>query len=871
MSDDLNVDMSGLLGTMEKMDKVVKSITASVKEFSTALNGTGKGANKGNFAGFGQLGLGSSGGNIMSNSFGNIPQMLAGNRSMNMWGSVASNGLKIAGSLVGGAFMGMPDVAATTARSTAYYDVGTIQGAGRNRIANATFSAMRGGLTSAGSDAMTAGVLTNMGVSFSAGKDSQYMNLARSTANAAKYLNMDNGKAAAALGGLTQGNTSQSLMRNFGIFTTDPNTGRRLSPTEIFASLNQRMTGGRKLTAKQLQTSMQGGALAVNLQNSGLSGDQQQLAYQYMLDKARGKNMDLGNDKLMARLQKENGAGDNPMSSVYSANTSATATMQSASDAYIDGMKKAAGVIEQFNKAMQGFLRSPMGNAMAQMNAGVNLGMGDPATGGMLGGLGGALGGVGNIGGMMLQNHMLAKTMQGLTGGGRGVAGGNGIVSPGTVNAKGKAVKPTKLPKGYKFAKGGRVYNESAKRFATSAETEKIAARSGGMFKSVGGKLLRLGGGAMAGGFAGDLVSGGVQALGGSKDAGFWAGLGTSVAVGEAVGGAETFGISGLISGGIYAASHWDQAASAFGNLGNSIGKFFGGGGAEGKSQTDSRTSDTSNGIKLIHPVGHAKCTTRYGQTDKIHKIPHLAIDWGVGTGTPVQAGADGTVVGTGGTSTNTMGTSNHSYGLWVEIDHGNGYSTWYAHLSSVGVSKGATVKQGQTIALSGNTGYSTGPHLHFELRKGSQKIDPSAALGKNYAAVTGYSDNSDSSAGEMDSASGSAGTAGLLGFSTSPQQIAGIAVPPSYTGAGAESSVSSAGGSSNTLGHGQSTTGTGGSVGNGMGGGGDSPSGRGGGGNTVNISLNIASASESEARRFAKLIKGYLEEEKLVSSMGVL
>ena len=867
MSDELGSDMKGLLNTMEKMDRVVKSITASFKDFSTSMKGA---KNSGDFGvgGIGQLKLGSSGSNFLTGSLGNVPNMLAGNRSMNMWGSVASNGLKIAGSLVGGMFSGMPDVTSTMTRSTDYYGAGIMQGqrgVGRNQIANATFSAMRGGISGTGTDAQTASIFTQMGVSFSGNKNSQYMNLATSTANAAKYLNMGNVQAATALGGLTQGNTSQSLMRNFGIFTTDPTTGRRLQPTEIFSAINQRLTGGKKLSAKQLQTSMQGGALAVDLQNSGLSSDQQQMAYQYMLDKANGKNMDLGDKKVMANLIKE--SGGNPAQASMDIISSQTKTMQTASQAYIDGMQKAAKVIDGFNTAMQGFLKSPMGNAMAQLNSGVNAAAGDNATSGMFAGGMGALGGVGNIGGMMLQNHLLGRTMQQVTGN-KGRAGAKGVVKPGSVNSKGRPTRATKLPKGYKWTKSGRVYNESAGRLASSAETSAIGSKLG-----FGASMMKVGGGAMAGGFAGDLVGGGVQALTGNQDAGFWAGLGTSVAVGEAVGGVETFGIAGLVSGAGYALTHLGQAGQAFGDLGKSIGSFFGGsGGGQSKSQTQGRTTDTKGGLKLIHPVGRAKVTTKYGQVDKIHVTPHYAIDWGVGTGTPVQAAADGTVKATGGSATNTMGTSDHSYGLYVEIDHGGGYSTWYGHLSSIGVSPGTQVKQGQTVALSGNTGYSTGPHLHFELRKGGNKIDPSSALGTNYAAAGGGYDPVLES-GNGDGATNSVGSAGdpsLLGFSTSAQTIAGIPIPPSYSGAGSTGTVSSGKTSSSNLGHGGSTTSTGGSVGSGAGG--DAPRSSGGkGGSMVNITLNIAQASEAEARKFAKLIKGYLEEDRLVSNMGVL
>ena len=64
-------------------------------------------------------------------------------------------------------------------------------------------------------------------------------------------------------------------------------------------------------------------------------------------------------------------------------------------------------------------------------------------------------------------------------------------------------------------------------------------------------------------------------------------------------------------------------------------------------------------------------------------------------------------------------------YGLNVVIDHGNGYTTSYSHLSKVYVKRGATVRRGDIIALSGNTGLSLAPHLHYEVRYNDMRIDP--------------------------------------------------------------------------------------------------------------------------------------------------
>jgi biotin carboxyl carrier protein len=96
-------------------------------------------------------------------------------------------------------------------------------------------------------------------------------------------------------------------------------------------------------------------------------------------------------------------------------------------------------------------------------------------------------------------------------------------------------------------------------------------------------------------------------------------------------------------------------------------------------------------------------------------------IDYAVPVGTPIEAAAAGTVTearkDAGG------------YGWHVRIQHDGGYMTIYGHGSKLLVSKGDTVEAGQVIMLSGNTGNSSGPHLHFEVRKDGRPIDPAPLL----------------------------------------------------------------------------------------------------------------------------------------------
>ena len=89
----------------------------------------------------------------------------------------------------------------------------------------------------------------------------------------------------------------------------------------------------------------------------------------------------------------------------------------------------------------------------------------------------------------------------------------------------------------------------------------------------------------------------------------------------------------------------------------------------------------------------------------------HNAIDLGASPGTPLKSARTGVVLGTGNTDITCPGAS---YGKWVFIQHDNGLSTIYAHLSVISVSKGDSVETGSVIGYSGSTGYATGPHLHF-------------------------------------------------------------------------------------------------------------------------------------------------------------
>jgi murein DD-endopeptidase MepM/ murein hydrolase activator NlpD len=120
----------------------------------------------------------------------------------------------------------------------------------------------------------------------------------------------------------------------------------------------------------------------------------------------------------------------------------------------------------------------------------------------------------------------------------------------------------------------------------------------------------------------------------------------------------------------------------------------------------------------LLWPVDKVRITQYFGNTDFSTKNPqvysgrgHNAIDLAASDGTPIRAALAGVVIGTGNTDSQR---GCYSYGKWVLIEHPNGLSTLYAHLSVINVEKSQSVVTGQVIGLSGRTGYATGPHLHF-------------------------------------------------------------------------------------------------------------------------------------------------------------
>lgn len=150
----------------------------------------------------------------------------------------------------------------------------------------------------------------------------------------------------------------------------------------------------------------------------------------------------------------------------------------------------------------------------------------------------------------------------------------------------------------------------------------------------------------------------------------------------------------------------------------------------------DALTNSYRNLIQKIHNQGNARdyipaiqpvindeltlLTASYGM--RIHPFfktlaSHQGVDYTVPEGTRIFATADGRV--------SEVALRNSASGQTVVIDHGNGYTTSYSHLSKIYVKRGTTVRRGDIIALSGNTGLSLAPHLHYEVRYNGMRVDP--------------------------------------------------------------------------------------------------------------------------------------------------
>jgi murein DD-endopeptidase MepM/ murein hydrolase activator NlpD len=153
-----------------------------------------------------------------------------------------------------------------------------------------------------------------------------------------------------------------------------------------------------------------------------------------------------------------------------------------------------------------------------------------------------------------------------------------------------------------------------------------------------------------------------------------------------------------------------------------------GGVGVAAAADTAAPSAAAKKAASWVSPVKGYKLSASFAQAGNMWNSTHSGQDFAVKSGTKVVAAHGGTVVKAGGNGAG----DGPAYGNAVVIKHGNGTFSQYAHLSRVNVKVGQVVKTGQNIAYSGNTGNSSGPHLHFEIRKSANygsAIDPVSFL----------------------------------------------------------------------------------------------------------------------------------------------
>ena len=140
---------------------------------------------------------------------------------------------------------------------------------------------------------------------------------------------------------------------------------------------------------------------------------------------------------------------------------------------------------------------------------------------------------------------------------------------------------------------------------------------------------------------------------------------------------------------------------------------------AEAQNPHNGSLKSLPGNLQMTFPADSTRTSSTFGMRSNPTGAGtqfHVGTDFPVPTGTPVKATEAGTVVFSGVHSTG---------GYRVEIDHGHGVVTAYSHNSQLRVNVGDTVEQGQTIALAGSTGNSTGPHIHFEIKVNDKWVDP--------------------------------------------------------------------------------------------------------------------------------------------------
>jgi murein DD-endopeptidase MepM/ murein hydrolase activator NlpD len=147
------------------------------------------------------------------------------------------------------------------------------------------------------------------------------------------------------------------------------------------------------------------------------------------------------------------------------------------------------------------------------------------------------------------------------------------------------------------------------------------------------------------------------------------------------------------------------------------------GGSDEDAGATDQHMATLGPAMRALRPLfaplwpSRGEITTYFGEVDRFSPRGHAGLDIAADWGTPILAVDEGEVL--------KAYWNDEGYGGLVVLAHPSGYETWYGHLSRLGVEPGAHVTRGEQIGRMGSTGYSTGSHLHFEVRQDGVLRDP--------------------------------------------------------------------------------------------------------------------------------------------------
>jgi murein DD-endopeptidase MepM/ murein hydrolase activator NlpD len=742
-----NAATDKLIKKFKELDSLVSRVSKKFTGLGSSTSGTG---NTGAAGGF-NIGGNDASFSGLASAVGDRFEGMGG--KMGKFGAVMQGigkGLKVAGSVSNM----MPDVNATMNRMSQGYNAAVMNGfSGANNEARAglqrgTLAMMGNGLTSAGSDMQVANIMAASGISYNANFDSTYATKVRETAGISKYLNVDNATAAQSMANVTSGATSSMLMRNLGIMTSDPMSGKMYSFKDIAEQFESRVVKpGTKLTTEGIMDSYHRGFLGVSLANSGFDEVQQQMILQNLMSKAKtGKGIDFSNTEEMDKL-----AADNPMLAQYKLASSDTKQMQKAEGAYKTGVDMAVGGLTALND-IAGDLAATFGS----LKSGIDTFTGHRAGAGLF-----------NIAGDVI--NML----------------GGGSQTMGTAFASGSMASISGVGSSYSSSRGG-------------GDTSTVV--------------------------SGD-TGGGRGGRGGSPTSNTGSGL------------------SGT-----------------------------------GGTSTNIKPQVANKKFSCIKPVKGGTVVADYGvKGDRWNGGIHKALDWSVPEGTPVVAAHDGVVH----TFDNLQSEVGRYIRLWYTgAGQDRTFSTGYAHLSSFAVGDGTAVKQGDLIGYSGRTGTNCdGPHLHFEVWKNGQRVNPHEYItGEASGTPTTPSGGSSGSNGAGGDAGSSSGKAGLPISLSAQQQVSFDR--GSVSGSGKVDYYGGGGGTSSTIGidpvtstgyssanPGKNYLATAGSSGQShplVGG-----SSTGGSKNNVVINLTIARATDGEAKQFAEKVRDYLQEDKLISTMG--